>query len=83
MNPLWLILIVPIVLICGMWVKTILIERHEKKLTIQQIDELTEEIIQEAIDHAEVVDSRSFSEYDINVSDEGEEKIRKILEGVL
>ncbi len=46
------------------------------------IPEALEEIIQAAIDHAEVVDSRSFYDYDIDITKDGEAKIRTILEGM-
>ena len=50
---------------------------------MQEITEAKEEIIQVAIDHAYIEDSRSAGDYDINIDKEGEERIRKILEGMV
>ena len=50
---------------------------------MQEITEAKEEIIQVAIDHAYIEDSRSAGDYDINIEKEGEERIRKILEGMV
>ena len=50
---------------------------------VQQIKEVREEIIQEAIDNVEVSGSRSYSDYDVDINKEGTENIQKILERVL
>ena len=55
----------------------------ERIKKIQEITEIRELIIQEAIDNAYVEDSRSEGDYDINISKEGTEEIQKILEGML
>ena len=55
----------------------------ERIKKIQEISEIRELIIQEAIDNAYVEDSRSEGDYDINISKEGTEEIQKILEGML
>ena len=55
----------------------------ERILTMQQIEEAREEIIQEAVDHAYVEASRSEGDYDVAIDKIGEQKIRKILERLL
>lgn len=88
-NANWLFLIIPGCLVLGFLIRAAResIRKADKLVQeiinkAQAITEATEEIIQASIDHAEIVDSRSFHDYDIDINKEGEEKIRKILEAL-
>ena len=56
-------------------------QANERARTIQQIDEMAEEIIQEAIDHCGCY-HRTEGDADYDIDKIGEQKIRKILEDV-
>ncbi len=58
------------------------IARKQEAERQQKITEATELVIEAAIDHGYIEDSRSEGDYDLNVSKEGAEKIRKILEAL-
>ena len=86
MIPLWVtILLVFLGAILGFMAAAICVvsrRADERILTMQQIEEATEEIIQEAIDHVGC-SHRTEGDADYDIDKIGTQKIRKILEGLL
>ncbi len=84
-NANWLFLIIPGCVVLGMFLQAIFDLGKEADLAARKaeaIREVTELVVEAAIDHGYIEDSRSEGDYDLNVSKEGTEKIRKILEAL-
>lgn len=87
MNPLWLILIIPIVSGLGFMFCAVLASgkmADERIERMQEIEEAREEIVQECIDHAGCLHpTNSYEDAEYSLGGEGEGNIQKILEGLL
>ena len=84
-NANWLFLIIPGCFILLVFLHAIFAtgkEADEATRKAEAINEAAELVIEAAIGHGYIEDSRSEGDYDLNVSREGTEKIRKILEAL-
>ena len=79
-NISWEIIVLCACLIYGLG--AICLALNERIGRKQRIEEATEEVIEAAIRHGYIEDSRSEGDYDLNVRDEGTKEIREILEGM-
>ena len=80
-NISWVTVVLCACLIYGLG--AICLALNEKIGRKQRIIEAPEGVIEAAIGHGYVEDSRSEGDYDLNVRKEGTKKIEKILEGIV